>query len=730
MCFLCDKSFSKSWTLHSHIKNVHDGRKTDNGYPCNDCGIYFAQKSALTKHLNLHSQSKIVCDMCGSQFPDKRSVLLHFTSHIPDMVKIIQETHTCNFCGLLYTSSKNLNRHIKTIHDPSTLFQCDYCVLVFSRSDRLKSHLQRCPARKNAENLKQEPGAPKIIDLEFIKTEVLTENQGQELEREDVIKEEIKDGSDHDFEPFDWQSESMGCDDYKLTMKFEPNEIGISYPDNLCPQAEVTENSEAKLAEDALGKIEKTFGGKPVDTFQRKTSKRKIPEKSVEIQGNSMEFSVNTPVVQELSANPSFSETEKKPKNPLYLNIKNHWCPHCTKCFSRTNQLRDHIDFVHKNLLKFKCEICEKSFGHHRSLKRHLLGVHMNDKKMKCNMCIKEFKSIVGFKKHQKMCLLGTKCSVCFREFATAHARNQHYLTSHAKEKCYKCDYCGRDFSKKNNLATHIRCVHFKTKVSILKCSICQESFSNEYQLKKHRIQVHDKGKIVTRSCGLCCQTFQLYEDFKKHIEQHDNYLICMVCGFCSLNFEEFKVHEKTHKKLDTHRVVCDVCGVSLAHKHSLAVHMRMHLNIHPYVCDLCGKKFKYATSFQMHKVTHDDTKHFECKICQKFYTTRQSLQLHLRIHSSERMYNCDFCEKTFKIKQSRDLHMRRHTGQFKCSQCGRNCSSKQSLECHELQHSGLRPFSCMFCQKTYTFGKNLKMHIRKNHMDQLEATNFLDSVK
>ena len=51
----------------------------------------------------------------------------------------------------------------------------------------------------------------------------------------------------------------------------------------------------------------------------------------------------------------------------------------------------------------------------------------------------------------------------------------------------------------------------------------------------------------------------------------------------------------------------------------------------------------------------------------------------------------------------------------YKCEECDKSFITPSKLERHSFTHSGLQPYQCHLCQRTYNQPGNLKVHI-KNH--------------
>ena len=79
--------------------------------------------------------------------------------------------------------------------------------------------------------------------------------------------------------------------------------------------------------------------------------------------------------------------------------------------------------------------------------------------------------------------------------FSDQSALSAHYDTAHAQgpksERRFKCDVCGKRFTKKHNLKTHLSTVHSVGDVKTYKCDICSKVCSQKSNLKTHMKHVH-----------------------------------------------------------------------------------------------------------------------------------------------------------------------------------------------------------------------------------------------
>ena len=79
------------------------------------------------------------------------------------------------------------------------------------------------------------------------------------------------------------------------------------------------------------------------------------------------------------------------------------------------------------------------------------------------------------------------------------------------------------------------------------------------------------------------------------------------------------------------------------------------------------------------------------CKVCLKSFTRRSSLTCHIKdIHEQSGNYACGFCDKKFYKESTKMVHERKHTGikPYACEKCGKSYGRRSSLDKHcELDH-------------------------------------------
>uniref|UniRef100_A0A096M1N2 Growth factor independent 1B transcriptional repressor n=1 Tax=Poecilia formosa TaxID=48698 RepID=A0A096M1N2_POEFO len=104
----------------------------------------------------------------------------------------------------------------------------------------------------------------------------------------------------------------------------------------------------------------------------------------------------------------------------------------------------------------------------------------------------------------------------------------------------------------------------------------------------------------------------------------------------------------------------------------------------------------------------------YHCITCDKVFSTSHGLEVHVRrSHSGMRPFGCSICRKTFGHAVSLEQHMNVHSQEksFDCKMCGKSFKRSSTLSTHLLIHSDTRPYPCQYCGKRFHQKSDMKKH-------------------
>ena len=149
-CTICEKVLFSSQLLKNHLQFIHNlmkdeienngkncGEKLEKAIKCEFCDDTFNYQSILKNHVKVvHNANQFSCEYCGKVSSSARNLDRHIESIHKGSTKC-----TCTICGKVFRDTSVMKFHVRTVHEKIKDFVCEECGKGFSKKLGLKSHL-------------------------------------------------------------------------------------------------------------------------------------------------------------------------------------------------------------------------------------------------------------------------------------------------------------------------------------------------------------------------------------------------------------------------------------------------------------------------------------------------------------------------------------------------------------------------------------------------------------
>jgi len=180
-------------------------------------------------------------------------------------------------------------------------------------------------------------------------------------------------------------------------------------------------------------------------------------------------------------------------------------------------------------------------------------------------------------------------CNICGKRLKRQNSLDLH-MRQHSGVKNYMCDQCDSTYFTASALRNHKVNKHMEVKETFL-CTFCGKGFTKKANLDSH-ITLHTGEKRY--SCPHCEKKFRSHSVFQNHLRYHKGKkeFVCQYCGKAFMQKSHLQRHTATHTGERKH--VCPVCNKTFIEPGDVRKHMRTHskesINFHAAAADLAER--------------------------------------------------------------------------------------------------------------------------------------------
>ena len=146
---------------------------------------------------------------------------------------------------------------------------------------------------------------------------------------------------------------------------------------------------------------------------------------------------------------------------------------HCTQCQTiciSEDQLKKHRSYSHSNKPKQAyvkpkqqhCAICSKDFSSSKALKNHIIIAHENNPQFQCEICNRKLPDGGRLRDHVKNVHTKVTCEICHEVQYNGYYLTRHKASAHGMipSGYTKCPHCALVFRNNPTLLKHIDSKH------------------------------------------------------------------------------------------------------------------------------------------------------------------------------------------------------------------------------------------------------------------------------
>ncbi|KAF0044148.1 hypothetical protein F2P81_003306 [Scophthalmus maximus] len=660
-------SYDTDAVHHDEVGSANVDTSEGNGYTCNVCLKSFSSSIQLWIHLPTHNRSNLRGR--GQTFSKKAHAKMHLHSQESRISSRSKATvkHQCPKCLKTFCSPSKLRRHF-LIHTGQKPYSCTTCWKSFRQKVHLKSHLgtaNTCPhSAVNAGKRKRLSNDSRTSDLQ----------------------------------PQRPSSSLTSSVELKLQCKISVNTVHD------------LRKTEIKL--DAVGKPEQ-----PLNTSSgcRKSGEQEsqyLTQKDVKpfrcvICNRSFRLEVN------LRRHHKIHWNKKELGSPTHEQNSNTVKMSDSETMKRASE-PNQADPIDLNIV-VKPETWRENDYNDSSPREAALIASAEQQREPCRAASNQKRMNTSHRCHS--------CSKCF----PSRSKLQRHVMTHTGQRPYNCETCGKRFRQKTHLRIHCR-THLWTRYQKQRSLYINRPPSRtggfntrttaeapiwEMMAHKNDVETHNAEHLDQTPSAVIAQNNVKRESGNKLLPHYSGRNEVLHLRKVSKANVRRAQAAKPMQNPGSEQHGCLQCSKCFPSASKLQRHEMVHTGLKPFQCPTCGKAFRQASHLKRHDRTHcnsEQPKHFNQQV------TIKKLRLYPEITvctpAQRRPISITKVPSLFKTnpKSYTDKKKKLHT----CPICCKNFASPFKLSRHLVTHSGMRPYKCTLCSKTFTQRGHLKVHERR----------------
>ena len=424
-----------------------------------------------------------------------------------------------------------------------------------------------------------------------------------------------------------------------------------------------------------------------------------------------------------------------------------------------------------KTFSRLKCTFCQKGYTSKDTLRRHLqlfhrkpvgkakkVSSHTNTASSEENMIVSipVQVSVSPRKQAVKKTPPHTDPKKDLGTPTNGHMQGLEDTTHLDNDRPFKCSLCDKAYSIKGSLNKHMRLKH-----AIFLKKAPSSLPSGTVKVEPHHSSGSSRlnGEIPSYRCGSCDTLLDSLEAYRDHLLRHSSKsrFRCTLCSKPFPSASKLWVHQRRQHVQYRHRA---------------------NQTTHLFPCSVCRRTYNTPDEREQHM----RGSHGPCPICGRVLSSKLCYKNHMNIHLGRRPYKCPKCPMRFHSHKSLIRHKCHQTGKrvkrkqvitmaaapilkrdgsplsqdtstvkagqmsvqpvivpfdnargrgYKCVLCGKILSRLGAFKSHMNLHTGAQPFTCQYCDATFSHSSAKWRHMLGVHSDgQTTHTNHLQTAK